>query len=100
MTTPQFIEWLNGKMASYDKLIPPRHILEAELGNEIEIRVRTVLTDRILGEARCASEDSGRVTRKTRFELEDDIRAMFERNPEREWRAHIHAVVEDLVAKL
>jgi hypothetical protein len=52
MTTSQFIEWLNGKMAAHDKLIPPKHVLEAELAIKIENRVRADITTRILREAR------------------------------------------------
>src|SRR5262249_27404433 len=48
MTMPQFIEWLDGKMADYDKLIPPPDILEAELSTRIEKKVRTAVVDRIL----------------------------------------------------
>jgi hypothetical protein len=29
MSTPEFIAWLDGKMAGYDKLIPPEEVLEA-----------------------------------------------------------------------
>src|SRR4051812_20658451 len=35
MTTPQLIQWLNGKMADYDKLIPPAEVLEKELAERI-----------------------------------------------------------------
>ena len=51
MTTPQFIEWLDGKMAAYDKLIPPPEVLEAELDERIENKVRAAITERILREA-------------------------------------------------
>ena len=52
MTTPQFIAWLDGKMAAHDgKLIPPSDVLEAELAERIENKVRAALTERILREA-------------------------------------------------
>jgi hypothetical protein len=39
MTTPQFIEWLDGKMALYAKLIPPPDVLEAELHGRIKEKI-------------------------------------------------------------
>src|SRR5262249_12670866 len=36
MTTPQFIEWLDGKMAGYAKLIPPTDTLAEELSARVE----------------------------------------------------------------
>jgi Topoisomerase 6 subunit A/Spo11, Toprim domain len=51
MTTPQFIEWLDGKMVAYGKLIPPPDVLAAELDELIENKIRTSITERILREA-------------------------------------------------
>jgi hypothetical protein len=58
MTTPQFIEWLDRKMAEHaektklpDKLIPPLYVLSVELNQRIEQKVRATLTERILREA-------------------------------------------------
>ena len=51
MTTPQFIEWLDGKMAAYHKLVPPPEVLESELHERIENKVREAITERILREA-------------------------------------------------
>ena len=51
MTTPRSIEWLDSKMAHYDKLIPPGEVLEAELTVRIEAKVRAPVTERILREA-------------------------------------------------
>jgi hypothetical protein len=52
MTTPQFIAWLNGKLAGYGKLVPPPEVLEAELEENLEKGVRAVITERILREAK------------------------------------------------
>ena len=51
MTTPQFIEWLDGKMAAYDKLVPPPEVLESELDDRIEQKIRDAITERVLREA-------------------------------------------------
>jgi hypothetical protein len=52
MTTPEFIEWLDGKMAGYDKLVPPDEMIGAELDNRIAAKIRAAITERILREAR------------------------------------------------
>src|SRR5258705_12735419 len=44
MTTPQFIDWLDDKMAQYTgKLIPPPEVLAGELDERIEVMVRESL---------------------------------------------------------
>ena len=49
MTTQQFIDWLNAKMADYvGKLIPPENVIAAELEQGLETTVRAKLTARIL----------------------------------------------------
>jgi hypothetical protein len=51
MSTPRFIEWLDEKMANYEKLIPPEEVLLDELDQRIEENVRSKVMDRILREA-------------------------------------------------
>src|SRR5262249_3761982 len=51
MTTPQFIEWLDAKMAGYAKLIPPTDTLAEELSARVEDKVREAIVARILREA-------------------------------------------------
>jgi hypothetical protein len=52
MTTPQLIEWLDARMANFGgKLVPPPHVLEQELADRLENKVRTAITERILREA-------------------------------------------------
>jgi hypothetical protein len=98
MTTPQFIAWLDGKMAEHGsgKLIPPRGMLEAELAERLEVRVRADLTARILREAGFERRvaDTMAVTKMPKASaLEKGIRQLFKREPDREWRDHIDAVV-------
>ncbi len=54
MTTPQFIEWLDGKLSEYGggKVIPPADVLAAELRDRTRENLRTSITERILREAR------------------------------------------------
>src|SRR5262245_17089091 len=51
MTTPQFIAWLDKKMAPYQKLVPPLAVLEAELDKVVEAKVRAAIVDEILKKA-------------------------------------------------
>jgi hypothetical protein len=100
MTTPQFIEWLDGKMAGYDgKLIPPTDVLEAELAERIDTKVRTAVTARILREA--AFEDQVTIAIEaikspTGDELAEGIADLFSKELDREWRDHIGAVADDV----
>jgi hypothetical protein len=99
MTTPQFIEWLDGKMAAHDKLIPPADVLEAELADRIEAKVRAAITARILREAGFEAQvvaTIGTIEKPDAAELRQGIEEMFEPEPERDWRAHIEEVAEEL----
>jgi len=98
MTTPQFIEWLDGKMADYDKLIPPAAVLDAELNKGIETRIRAALTEQILREAgldeRVAAAVAA-VAKPNATALQNGIRHLFEQQPDAEWRDHITAIAEE-----
>jgi hypothetical protein len=97
MTTPQFIEWLDDKMADYEKLVPPAPVLEAELLSEIEARARERITARILQEAGLEDQIGAAVAAAAKpsgDELARGIRTMFEQEPEREWRDHIVEIAE------
>jgi Topoisomerase 6 subunit A/Spo11, Toprim domain len=97
MTTPQFIAWLDGKMADYDKLIPPADVLKAELDHRIEEKVRTAITERILREAgyeQQVAETLKVIKRPTAATLAKGIAELFERERDREWRDHIEAVAD------
>src|SRR5262249_28975655 len=53
MTTPQFIAWLDRKMAKHGagKLIPPPEVVAVELEQLLKKRLRELITERILREA-------------------------------------------------
>jgi hypothetical protein len=53
MTTPEFIEWLDDKMAEHgeSKLVPPGDVLAAEFERQLEEKVRAVITGQILRDA-------------------------------------------------
>jgi hypothetical protein len=97
MTTPQFIAWLDGKMAAHGKgkLIPPTDVLEADLAKRIEAKVRASHTERILREAGLDQQVAATIAKIKKPKatvLATDIKRLFKREPDREWRDHIEAV--------
>ena len=99
MTTPQFVEWLDGKMAVYDKLIPPAEVLEKELAECVEKKIRAAITERILREARLDDQVTAAIAaiaKPNAATLERGIKESFETEPEREWRNHVEAVAAKL----
>jgi hypothetical protein len=53
MTTPQFIAWLDAKMAAFGngKLVPPEAVLTEDLSDTLEHRLHRQITEQILREA-------------------------------------------------
>ncbi len=101
MTTPQFIAWLDRKMAEHGngKLIPPADVLEAELAKRIETKVRAALTERILREAgldRQVKAAIKKIAKPSAATLAKGIRESFQKEPKREWRDHIEAVATEV----
>jgi hypothetical protein len=97
MTMPQFIARLDGKMAEHGdgKLIPPDAVLEAELAASIEKKARAAITERILREAgfeRQVADALAAIKTPKAATLAKDIRKLFKREPDREWRDHIEVV--------
>jgi hypothetical protein len=101
MTTPQFIAWLDRKMAEHGegKLIPPPEVLCSELEAKLEASVRAAITERILREADLEGQISDAleaIERSGAAALVEGIERLFEHNsPECEWRDHIIAVVDE-----
>jgi len=99
MTTPQFIEWLDGKMANYDKLIPPPDILAAELRERVEEKVRTTVVNRILREANVDAQVAAAladIEPPNNATLATGIRQLFKATPDAQWRDHIETVATAL----
>jgi hypothetical protein len=96
MTTPQFIAWLDDKMAEHGegKLVPPHDVLEADLAERIEKKARAAVTERILREAgfeRQVADTIAAIKTPKGATLARDIKQLFKREPDREWRDHIEA---------
>ena len=77
------------------KLIPPGEVLEEELADQIERKVRADITERVLREA---GLDDQVVAAIAAIKVPDgavlagEIAQLFEHEPDAEWRAHIEAV--------
>jgi hypothetical protein len=100
MTTPRFIEWLDRKMAEHGdgKLIPPPEVLATELDERIEVKVRAAITERILREARFedrVAKAIAAIKKPAPATLAKGTKALFKREPARDWRAHIEAVATE-----
>jgi hypothetical protein len=100
MTTPEFIAWLDEKMAAYGKLIPPADVICEELDERIETKIRAAITERILREAGLDNQVAtaiAAIETPNTATLAEGIRELFEREPESEWRDHIEVIARERV---
>jgi hypothetical protein len=106
MTTPQFIEWLDRKMAENggaSKLIPPNDVVTAELETVLKNEVSKAATERILREAKSDQQIAKAlkaIKRPSMVDLKKGIEKLFAQSPESEWRKHITTTVNTLVRKV
>jgi hypothetical protein len=101
MTTPQFIDWLDQKMAeqAVGKLIPPDDVLAVQLEERLEAKVRGTVRERILREAgfeEQVADALDAIERPSSADLKTDIEQQFEDNPESEWRDHVEMTADEL----
>jgi hypothetical protein len=99
MTTPQFIEWLDGKMEGFSKLVPPEDVIGQELDKRIEAKIRETITERILREANIDAQVATAVAaieKPDTATLADGIREVFEHAPDNEWRDYVETVARGL----
>jgi hypothetical protein len=103
MTTPEFIAWLDRKMAGYAKLVPPTDVIETDLDERVERKVRASHTERILREAdldRQVAATVAAIVTPSGEALADGIQEAFTQAPEQDWRAHVEAVADQLTNPL
>jgi len=99
MSTPEFIQWLDSKMAAFDKLVPPATVLDAELDERIEAKVRTAITERVLREAGLENQVAAAIAaieKPNAAILAEGIRCLFRQEPDREWRDHVEAIAREM----
>jgi hypothetical protein len=105
MTTPQFIDWLDAKMAEHGdgKLVPPETVVKAELEAKLEAKVRAKVTERILREAgldRQVAKALKGIKRPGGRALVKGIKDMYRGDRRKEWRAHIESVANEQTKKV
>jgi hypothetical protein len=105
MTTPEFIRWLDRKMATHGvgKLVPPGEVLVKELEARIEDKVRKTLTERILEEADLDGQVETaieKIKKPTAAALAKGIKASFKQQADREWRDHIETQAKKRTLKI
>jgi hypothetical protein len=99
MTTPQFIAWLDGKMARYAKLMPPADVLEAELRERVADKIREAVIERILREANVDAQVAAAIAAiesPDSAALAAGVKQLFKTTPDAQWRDHIENVANEL----
>lgn len=104
MTTPQFLAWLDAKMAAYgsQKLVPPEEVLTTRVQKQLEEHIRRIITDRILRAAGIAEQVADAVRGVTLPSGQDLATAVWEwLNEYRDapWRNYVDKVAADLASK-
>jgi hypothetical protein len=101
MSTPQFLRWLDAKLAPYSgKVIPPAGVMADRLAAEVEANLRRVITERVLAEAgldglvaRAVAEKAPMVEAAVGTIVGDVARAL-EENPQDPWGAPVERIAE------
>ena len=102
MTTPQFIAWLDDKMAAFGngKLVPPARVLTNDLSETLEGRLHRQITEQILREARI-EEKAAAALRQISMPPPEELRRVVDLaladRPAASWRAAIERIADQLV---
>lgn len=101
MTSPEFIAWLDEKMAEHaghrTKVVPPERVLKKTLRQETESRIRAAFTERILREAGLEDRVFAAMTNVTTPDnLEGSINATLVARPQYHWRKPLQSEAEAL----
>jgi hypothetical protein len=105
MNSPQFLQWLNGKMEKFGqgKLIPPAEVLETELRERAYERLAQDIRDQILrdndaeGQINRAYEKLQPTLDKNAKDLIADVVKALDEVPEQSWRHPILKLANHLV---
>jgi hypothetical protein len=88
-------------MAAYAKLIPPAEVLEEELAERIEQKLRDAITERVLREAHVDGQVAAAVAAietPDSIALAAGVKELFKTAPDAQWRDHIESVANELAA--
>lgn len=105
MTTPQFLNWLDNKMAKFGKgkLIPPDAVMENKLKESAISKIRDKVEEKILREA--GYEDQVKETTERLIPvleeesgtLREVVTQDLEKTPENQWSKPVDQVAEEIV---
>jgi hypothetical protein len=90
MSSPQFIEWLDGKFEQYsDKVVPPSPVLSDAFGQATQASVKRMLAARILEEAGFDQQVQALMkdarTQATALDLDQIVRQGLKSEPQARW---------------
>jgi hypothetical protein len=103
MTTPQFIGWLDDKMAAFGngKLVPPAAVLANDLSGGLEHRLYRQITEQILREARIDERVTAALQEIT-LPLPEDLLATVDQalaeQPAAYWRTAVERIADEVLA--
>jgi hypothetical protein len=106
-TTPEFIGWLDEKMADYEgKLIPPDDVLEERFNDQVRQRVRDSIVEQVLSEARvddrvgeALASHSARLA-EVAAELPERVADDLQDDPQQHWAAVVDDVAADVAGEI
>jgi hypothetical protein len=104
MTTPQFVEWLDQKMAGYGqgKLVPPSDVLQAQLRKDVETHLRKAFEARVLelaGAEQWVQEMTEAIlpeAQRPGDELLQIVRSSLRDTPEAQWTKPVREQAEQM----
>jgi hypothetical protein len=104
LTTRQFIDFLDGKLADYQgKLIPPANVLAKRLADRTEQGVREAITKEILAEAKLGDRIKKEVVRlspklkRLAVDLADRVEHELQDDPQRHWSNVVDTLADGAV---
>jgi hypothetical protein len=101
MTTPQLLDWLDGKMAEHggEKVVPPAPAIAEKLDERLTDRLRVIITGRILEQARIDDQvaDARRaIIVPADHDLAAQTDAWLVSNPKQHWTDCVEEMARDL----
>ena len=104
MTSPQFLDWLDAKMAAHggEKVIPPEGVVADQLQANIRASIHEELTERILREAKI-DEQVESALEKLRADMPDgeelrrQVAGELKRKPAERWTEPLDRLAAGLI---
>jgi hypothetical protein len=106
MTTPQFLDWLDAKMAPYaGKVVPPEEVMAERLEEELTEQVRAAVQQRILRDAGAEQKVAETLAELRPWlegrsaSLDPDVRAALLAEPSSHWAKPLERMAAEVVAE-